>query len=227
MVKHILFDVDDTLLDFHKAERIALTKTLLHLDIEPKEETLARYSALNQAQWKLLERGAITRQQVKVRRYQLLFGELGVDCSAEEATAFYEVQLGVGHYFVDGAETLLQTLYPDYRLYLVSNGSAKVQRSRIASAGIARYFSGIFISQEIGHDKPSPLFFERCFAQIPDFSKSETLIVGDSLSSDILGGKNAGITTVWYNSAAQAAQDVQPDYTIRRLSELPPLLRGI
>lgn len=227
MVKNILFDLDDTLFDFHKAERIALTKALLQLGIEPKEETLARYSELNQAQWKRLEKGEITREQVKLRRYQLLFAELGVDASPAEATAFYETQLGIGHYFMDGAELLLKTLFPDYRLYLVSNGTAKVQHSRIESAGIARYFKEIFISQEIGCNKPSRRFFEHCFAKIPDFKADETIIVGDSLSSDIQGGKNMGIGTVWFNPAGAAADAVQPDHVIRRLEELPQLLRAL
>ena len=227
MIRNILLDLDDTLLDFHKAEKIALTKTLRHLGIEPQSATLARYSELNQAQWKLLEKGEITREQVKLRRYQLLFADLGVDASPAEATAFYEEQLGVGHYFMEGAEPLLRALYPDYRLFLVSNGTARVQYSRIGSAGIGRYFSGIFLSQEIGFEKPSAQFFARCFTEIPDFRKQETVIVGDSLSSDILGGKNAGITTVWFNPGMQTAQDVQPDYTIHHLSELPPLLKTL
>lgn len=227
MIRNILFDLDDTILDFHKAEKIALTATLIHLGINPEEQTLARYSELNRAQWELLEKGKITREQVKVRRFELLFLELGVDTSPKKATAFYEKQLGIGHYFMDGAESVLNTLSSDYRLYLVSNGTANVQRSRIESAGIARFFSGIFLSQEVGFEKPDVRFFEHCFAQISDFSKQETIIVGDSLSSDILGGKNADILTVWLNPNAQTAQDIQPDYTIEHLSELPPLVRAL
>ncbi|MBQ7288124.1 MAG: YjjG family noncanonical pyrimidine nucleotidase [Clostridia bacterium] len=226
-MKNILFDLDDTLLNFGKAERIALTKTLVHFGIEPREEVLARYSELNLAQWKRLEKGELTREQVKVRRYALLFDELGVDCSPADATAFYETQLSIGHYFVEGAEAVLQALYPVYRLYLVTNGTARVQHGRIESAGIARYFSGMFISQEIGFDKPQAQFFTYCFAQIPDFCKADTVIVGDSLSSDILGGKNAGITTVWFNPKHQPGGEIVPDYEIDSLSALPGLLQGI
>lgn len=227
MIKNVLFDLDDTLLDFHKAERIALIKTLLHFGIEPKEETLARYSELNLAQWKLLEKGAITREEVKIRRYRLLFAELGVSCSPQAATAFYEQQLGIGHYFINGAEELLKAIYPHYRLYLASNGTAQVQRSRIKSAGIGKYFSAIFISQEIGPPKPSAAFFKNCFAQIPDFRKEETVIVGDSLTSDIAGGQNAGIITVWLNPGHMPCAEIVPDYEISALSALPPLLRRL
>ncbi|MDD4077358.1 MAG: YjjG family noncanonical pyrimidine nucleotidase, partial [Bacilli bacterium] len=193
MIKNILFDLDDTLLDFHRAEKIALTKTLLHLGLEPKEKILTRYSELNLAQWRLLEQEKITREAVKVRRFQLLFSEIGTDCSADYATKYYEHHLAMGHYFVDGAEELLRFLSGRYRLYLVSNGTTAVQRSRIESAGITKYLSDIFLSQQIGFEKPNVGFFNYCFSRIPKFKKNETVIVGDSLTSDIKGGKNVGI----------------------------------
>jgi 2-haloacid dehalogenase len=228
MIKNILFDLDDTLLDFQKAEKGALTKTLLHLGVDPKPETLSRYSELNAAQWKLLELGRITREQVKLRRYQLLFDELGVECSPAEAASYYETQLGIGHWFIDGAPELLTSLSPAYRLYLVSNGTACVQKSRIESAGIAVFFEHIFISQEIGFNKPDIKFFDHCFSKIPDFRRDETIIVGDSLSSDVKGGKNAGIAAVWFNPHKSANDSgVNPDYEIRSLSELPPLLEKL
>lgn len=228
MIKNILFDLDDTLLDFHKAERAALQKTLMHLDLEPTEEMLARYSALNLAQWKLLEQGKLTHAQVKVRRYQLLFEEIGARCSAESATSYYEEQLSIGHYFMEGAEQALQALSKSFRLFIVSNGTASVQRSRIESAGIAKYLSGLFISQEIGYNKPNPAFFHACFKQIEGFSKAETVIVGDSLTSDIQGGNSVGIATVWYNPHGDANHTgIQPRFEVRKLSELEQLIGSI
>ena len=225
MIRNILFDLDDTLFDFHLAERIAVAKTLRHLAIQPSEDILQRFSALNLAQWKLLEQGKLTREQVKIRRYAILFEEIGANCSAKEAAAYYEEQLKVGHYFMDGAEALLKALFGRYRLYLVSNGTASVQESRIASAGIAKYMQGIFISQHIGFNKPRVEFFNFCFAKIPGFKREETVIVGDSLSSDIKGGKNAGIVTVWFHPGEEElAQDIAADYEIRHLLELIPLL---
>ena len=225
MIRNILFDLDDTIFDFGIAERTALSKTLIHLGIEPKEETLKRYSELNAAQWKLLEKGEITREQVKLRRYRLLFDELGVDCSPKYATAYYEKQLSKGHWFVEGAEKLLQETFGKYNLYIVSNGTAKVQHGRIAGSGIEEYFKSFFISEEIGFEKPNPEFFVRCFAEIANFKREETIIVGDSLTSDILGGKNAGIKTVWYNPRNMHSEKIQPDFEIRQLSELLPLLK--
>lgn len=228
MIRNVLFDLDDTLFDFHKAEKIALTKTLVHFGIDPTEETLALYSTINAAHWKRLELGEISREEVKVGRYRELFKTIGVECDPVKATAYYESMLAIGHYFMPGAPELLEDLYRKYRLYIVSNGTAKVQESRIGSSGIAKYMDGIFISQILGANKPDRQFFDICFAEIPDFSLSETVIIGDSLSSDIKGGINAGITTVWFNpKGIENDSDIKPDYTIKELSEVPGLLSQI
>ena len=228
MIRNVLFDLDDTLFDFHKAEKIALTKTLVHFGIDPTEETLALYSAINAAHWKRLELGEISREEVKVGRYRELFKTIGVECDPVKATAYYESMLAIGHYFMPGAPELLEELYGKYRLYIVSNGTAKVQEGRIGSSGIAKYMDGIFISQLLGANKPDKQFFDICFSEIPDFSLSETVIIGDSLSSDIKGGINAGITTVWFNpKGIENDNDIKPDYTIKELSEVPGLLSQI
>lgn len=228
MIRNVLFDLDDTLFDFHKAEKIALTKTLVHFGINPTEETLALYSTINAAHWKRLELGEISREEVKVGRYRELFKTIGVECDPVKATAYYESMLAIGHYFMPGAPELLGELYRKYRLYIVSNGTAKVQEGRIGSSGIAKYMDGIFISQILGANKPDKQFFDICFAEIPDFSLSETVIIGDSLSSDIKGGINAGITTVWFNpKGIENDNDIKPDYTIKELSEVPGLLSQI
>lgn len=228
MIRNVLFDLDDTLFDFHKAEKIALTKTLVHFGIDPTEETLALYSTINAAHWKRLELGEISREEVKVGRYRELFKTIGVECDPVKATAYYESMLAIGHYFMPGAPELLEELYRKYRLYIVSNGTAKVQEGRIGSSGIAKYMDGIFISQILGANKPDKQFFDICFAEIPDFSLSETVIIGDSLSSDIKGGINAGIITVWFNpKGIENDNDIKPDYTIKELSEVPGLLSQI
>ncbi len=228
MIRNVLFDLDDTLFDFHKAEKIALTKTLVHFGIDPTEETLALYSTINAAHWKRLELGEISREEVKVGRYRELFKTIGVECDPVKATAYYESMLAIGHYFMPGAPELLDELYGKYRLYIVSNGTAKVQEGRIGSSGIAKYMDGIFISQILGANKPDKQFFDICFAEIPDFSLSETVIIGDSLSSDIKGGINAGITTVWFNpKGIENDSDIKTDYTIKELSEVPGLLSQI
>ena len=158
----------------------------------------------------------------------MLFSELELERSGIEAQKIYEELLGKGHWFMPGAEKLLETLYGRYELYIVSNGNLSVQDSRIASAGIGRYFNEIFISERIGFDKPRKEFFDACFAQIPDFDPKRAVIVGDSLTSDIRGGINAGIKTCWFNpNGEQAREDIVPDYHISALEELPKLLKKI
>ena len=229
MKKYIFLDLDDTIFDFHLAERIALKRTLTEMGACPTEEMMARYSAINRTCWEALERGEMTRAEVLVHRFELLYEEYGLFRDANATQSKYEAYLSIGHHFIDGAERLLDGLRErGYLLYLASNGTAKVQHGRIASAGIAPYFERMFISQEVGIDKPSPLFFERAFAEIPDFSPALCVMVGDSLTSDILGGKNAGVETIWFNPKGQPTKNnITPDYTIAHLDELIPLLERL
>lgn len=224
----VFLDLDDTILDFHKAEAAALARTLEQMGVEPKESTVRRYSQINARCWELLELGLMTRDQVKISRFEKLFKELGVERSGFDAQHIYEKLLGTGHYFMPGAEELLETLYGRYELYIVSNGNLSVQDSRIASAGISKYFNEIFISEKIGFDKPRKEFFDACFAQIPGFDPQRAIIVGDSLTSDIRGGINAGIKTCWFNPHGKPErEDIVPDYRISALEELPVLLEKI
>lgn len=224
----VLFDLDDTILDFHKAEAAALSETLREMGLEPREEILRRYSAINRRQWELLEEGKQTREQTLTRRFEILFAEYGITASGTEARDHYEDHLAVGHFFMPGAEALLETLSGRYELYIVSNGTPKVQAGRIASAGIARYFERIFVSEELGAVKPSAEFFARSVGRVPGFDRDRALLVGDSLSSDIRGARNAGIRSCWFNPRGEAPRpDIPADFEIRRLEELPPLLERI
>ncbi len=226
--KKILFDLDDTILDFHTAERHAIRQSFEEFGIPVSEEILARYSEINIGCWQRMERGEMTRAEVLVGRFEKLFHEMGVDTPARSVQDRYESLLESGHYFVPGAPELLEELYPDYDLYLVSNGNAVTQESRLKSAGIGRYFKGIFISETIGVNKPAKVFFDACFAAIPGFRREDALIVGDSLSSDIRGGFNADVRTCWFNPAGICAKgELRPDFEIRALGELPALLKTV
>ena len=228
MIEFLLLDLDDTILDFHKAERIAITKTIREYGVEPTEEVLSRYHTINKWHWEQLELGTMTREEVLVGRFAMLFQEYGITVDAVAVARAYEKNLSIGHYFLPGAEEAVDRLHRKYRLFLTSNGTASVQKGRMTSANLYRFFEKVFVSQEIGHNKPAKAYFDACFAQIPDFDPAKAMIVGDSLSSDILGGINAGIKTCWVNPThAAAKKGITPDYEIEALHQLEALLEQI
>ena len=254
----LFFDLDDTIFDFRAAERIALTKALMALHIAPTEALLSEYSRINLSQWQLLEKGKLTRDEVKLRRFRLLFeafpdvcGGLDVRNASDDvqlpkeaeaqrraagaerekreafyrrAATLYEEALCVGHYYVKDAREILKRLRGEgYRIYIVSNGSSRVQRSRIKSSDLASLTDGIYISEELGFAKPDRRFFEACFAQIRakeattrQVTPESTLIIGDSLTSDIQGGINAGIRTVCPNVRREEGTKPETDRKINR-----------
>ena len=228
MIEFLFLDLDDTILDFHKAERIALSKTIRRFGVEPTEEVLARYHVINKWHWEQLEQGKLTREEVLENRFGVLFSELGVAVDKSACARAYEKNLSIGHYFLPGAEAAVEALSKKYRLFLASNGTASVQHGRMTSANLYRFFEKVFVSQEIGHNKPSKAYFDGCFAQIPGFDPRKAIIVGDSLTSDILGGIHAGILTCWVNpDHAPGRDDIRPDYEIEALPQLEALLEEL
>lgn len=228
MMEFLFIDLDDTVLDFHKAEKIALGKTFRFFGLEPTETVMTRYKQINIAHWQMLERKELTRDQVVVGRFRQLFEEFGISVDPVQVANRYEDDLSVGHYFLPGAEDALKSLSQKYKLYLASNGTAKVQAGRLKSANISHYFEEIFVSQEIGANKPDRVYFDRCAERIPGYDPQKAMIVGDSLTSDIQGGINAGIKTVWVNPAHKShPEHIAPDYQIESLSQLEALLETL
>ena len=228
MIEFLFLDLDDTILDFKKAEYIAIGKTIADFGVEPTEEVRHRYHIINKWHWEQLELGKLTRAEVLENRFKVLFSELGVEVDAEKVARTYEKNLGTGHWFLPGAEEAVDALSKKYRLFLASNGTASVQKGRMTSANLYRFFETVFVSQEIGYNKPAKAYFDACFSRIPDFDPAKCLMVGDSLTSDILGGINAGIKTVWVNPGhAPGIPDIVPDYEIEGLKDLPALLETL
>ena len=227
MIEYLLLDLDDTILDFHKAERIAISQTVREFGVEPTDAVLNRYHEINKWHWQQLELGTMTRAEILVNRFAVLFRELVEEVDAAACARVYEKNLSMGHYFLPGAEETVAYLSKKYRLFLVSNGTASVQKGRMTSANLYRFFETVFVSQEIGHNKPSKAYFDACFAAIPDFDPSKAIIVGDSLSSDIQGGINAGLKTVWVNPDHKPCGNIKPDYEIEALHQLPALLEKL
>ena len=229
MVDDVFLDMDETILDFTKAERLALRRSLEEAGIAPKEEILRLYHEINLSQWKLLEEGKLTRSRLKVRRFELLAERLGLAFDPAVLAARYEKRLGQGAYYKEGARETLERLRGNYRLYLLSNGSSRVQHGRIAAAGLEVYFDGIYISEDVGADKPDPRYFQRCFSDIERtrgyaVDPAKGVMTGDRLSSDIAGGKAAGLRTVWLNEEGKPAEGCRPDHIIGSVAELPELL---
>ncbi len=228
MLKNVLFDLDDTLLDFGKAEDNAIRETLRALSLDPSDENAARYSRINLEHWKMLERGEITRKELLTHRFEILFDELHVARSPEAAQKVYETALSKGAFTTPNAIETLTALYRVYDLYLVTNGADKVQSERLKTANMEKFFKNIFVSERFGVNKPHIEFFEKCFEHIPNFNKEETVIIGDSLTSDIKGGNLAGIRTIWYNPLHKTNNiGVTVHHEIADLRELPGLLSSL
>lgn len=228
MIKYLLIDLDDTILDFHKAEHIGLRNTLRHYGVEPTEETVALYLQINAAHWQALEKGEMTRKQVNEGRFTTLFHQLGREVDGAECAAYYLSQLALTHDYLPGARDAVIALSKKYRLYIASNGNSSVQFPRLWESGLNEYVEKAFISEELGQNKPSKAYFDLCFAQIPDFDPSHAMMVGDSLTSDIQGGINAGIPTCWVNTFGKKnTTAIHPDYEISALTELEALLERL
>ncbi len=195
----VLFDADGTLLDFKKSEREAIREARLSVGIFADDEMIATYSRINDGLWKMLERGEIEKSVLLVRRFEDFFTYYGLDADAPDLAKRYMQALSEKAYLLDGAGELCRKLYGKCRLYIVTNGVEFIQRGRWARTELNDYFEDSFISGVIGYEKPDVRYFEAVAEKIPDFQKEKTVIVGDSLTSDMQGGFNFGIDTCYYN----------------------------
>ena len=224
-MEFLFLDLDDTILDFAQAERVALARTLTDLGVEPTDERIGQYSRINKDCWKRMERGELTKDQLRTVRFAEFFAAIGMPVDVEAVAGAYVANLSQGHWFLPGAEEAVERLSKKYRLFLASNGMAEVQKGRMTSANLYRYFEQSFISEEMGAAKPARAYFDAAFARIEGFDPARAMMVGDSLSSDILGGINAGIRTCWVNPGNKMRrEDIVPDYEITALSQLEALL---
>ena len=219
--KYLLFDVDGTLLDFDKAEQYALEYTFRHYDIPLTYEINQRYEEINKKLWKDFENGLIDKKTVIYSRFVLLFKEFNIPVDGIAFEDDYQKALGQGYFVLPHTIEVLSALYQKYPLYVVTNGVSQTQYSRLEGTDIKKYFQNIFVSEDIGHQKPSKEYFDYCFKNIDKIDLSKTLIIGDSLSSDIQGGINAGIDTCWFNPNHFDKPEAMPiNYEIHDLREL-------
>ncbi len=223
----ILWDIDQTILDFKKSEDYALRNSFLQFGIEIDTDTVAVYSAINDSYWKRLELGEITKEEVLLGRFCSLFEKLGITTiSVKDMQAVYQDKLGSVYFFQDGSEHLMQELKAKgYHQYLVTNGVKQTQERKIKLSGMEQWIDGAFISETIGYVKPQKEYFDACFAQMKGITREECLLVGDSLTSDMKGGIAAGIATCWYNPERKENTLHLPiTYEIRSFRELGDIL---
>jgi 2-haloacid dehalogenase len=220
----LLLDADNTLLDFDENERVSIRATLRHFGVEPTDEIVAVYSGINRKYWRMYDLGELTQAQVLTMRFDELFSLLGRSCDAQEVEDFYRVQLGLGHQVIPGAVELCARLWESYRLIMVTNGVADTQYQRLAASGLDKYFERIFISEETGFHKPEKGYFDYVFSHVPGFDPARAIIIGDSLSSDIKGGINAGIDTCHYDRHNTGSGELRPTVTVHSFEELERFL---
>lgn len=223
----VLWDVDGTLLDFVAAEKAAIQSLFQEFGLgRCTDGMLARYSEINREYWRKLERGEMSKQQILVKRFEDFFREEGLDVSLGEAfNAAYQVRLGDTIVFCDDSKALVESLRGKVRQYVVSNGTVTAQTKKLRRSGFDQLMDGVFLSEELGYEKPAIEFFDQVFQEIQAPDKSRVLIVGDSLTSDMEGGFRAGIKTCWYNpEGLPCAAPEKIDYEIQNLQEIKKIL---
>ncbi len=222
-IKVVLWDIDGTLLDFQVAEKHAIRACFSKLRLgECTDEMLQDYVEINVGYWRRLERGELTKPQVLVGRFEEFFGKYGIDPAAAQAfNEEYQVRLGDTICFCKNALETVHALRGLVRQYAVTNGTKTAQERKLAESGLDKLFEDVFISEMIGIEKPMKGFFDKVFQKIGKYKREEMMIVGDSLTSDIQGGNNAGIATCWYNPRGEKRpESLRIDYEIRDIKEI-------
>ncbi|NQN68256.1 noncanonical pyrimidine nucleotidase, YjjG family [Streptococcus suis] len=224
--KHLLFDLDHTLLDFNLGEEVALTQFLESMQVEDIAAFKEVYRPLNQGMWKDLEKGFITKKELINTRFSKTFAHFGREVDGQEMALRYQEFIGQQGQIFDGADRLLQELVDrGYKLYAATNGVTYIQENRLLNSPILPYFEQVFISEKMGTQKPSADFYEKIAEQIGSLDMSQFLMIGDSLTADIQGANNAGIDSVWYNPKhLEKLGQAQPTFVISSYQELLDLL---
>ena len=221
--KAVLIDIDNTLFHFDESSYKALKKAFSAYGVDFTRVMFQEYEAINDRYWKLFEQGKIARERLFYERFNVYFSRIGLKADGKEFDRLYRAHLSEGYDLMPHAVELLQALHGKYKVFVVTNGDAMTQDARIRGAGLGKYFDGVFVSERVGWQKPDKAFFDAVFAAIGEEYRACSLLVGDSLSSDMQGGRNAGIPTCFYGSRERA--DDRCDYVVSDLLEILPILK--
>lgn len=224
----ILWDVDGTLLDFDYSMERALTKCLAEIGVDATPEIIECYGNINNSWWSRLERGEVTKAQLSTGRFTDLFEAFDIDCpDLETYISHYQDYLGTFYRYIDNSLEICKSLKGKCRQCVVTNGVTSTQLKKLKLSGLYDVMDDIFISEQLGAPKPSKKFFDRVLETMPNVRKEKILIVGDSLSSDMRGGNNAGIDTCWYNPKNMFNETaVEIKYMIWDLKEVLLIVEG-
>ncbi|MBE6990193.1 MAG: noncanonical pyrimidine nucleotidase, YjjG family [Ruminococcaceae bacterium] len=218
---YLLLDADNTLFDFDRGNRNAFHRVCMEHDLPESDETFRMYESCNNAMWRAFDRGECTKDFLVLERFRMFLDLLGIVRDPAACNHTHLTALGQSTLLLPYAEEVCRTLSKGHRLYLVTNAVAAVQKSRLARSTLAPYITDVFISEEAGASKPSRAYFNYVFAHIDGLAPDNCLLVGDSLSSDILGANNAGLPCCWYNPKRQPRpEELRIDYEIADLREL-------
>ncbi|MGM9958598.1 MAG: YjjG family noncanonical pyrimidine nucleotidase [Erysipelotrichaceae bacterium] len=210
MIKAVLWDIDGTLLNFKKAQYAALYKCFGYFNEYLDDEMVNDYDHINHSYWLMLEKGEIEKSVLLVKRFTDFFSKYGIDIDPIEFNKLYQVELGNTYVFNDnGFETVKKLKDMGIVQFAVTNGTKVAQKGKLRGSGLDKLLDEIFISEDIGFEKPDKRFFEPVIDKLGEYgiSKDECIIVGDSESSDIQGGINAGIRTVHYTNGLKSKAD--------------------
>jgi len=222
----IMFDADETLFDFKKSEREALKNTMIEFKIDYDENYhLKMYKDINSVIWKEFEDGIILQNNLNVERFKRLLSKLNFNFDEIEFSKSYVKHLSYASFLYNDSLPLIESLYKEFKLIIITNGLKDVQYNRIRNSIIGKYFKNVVVSEEVDISKPDPKIFEYALNSINYNDKSKVLMVGDSLTSDIQGGINSGIDTCWFNPSNIIKKTaIEPTYEISNLMELKDIL---
>jgi YjjG family noncanonical pyrimidine nucleotidase len=222
----LLFDLDHTLIDGDASEAAAFDYTLRRAGADDPADYLEPYVEINTVLWAAVERGEITPNDLRSERFAQLIAATDLQADPQAMGDDFVYGMGANGDLYPGTIETLDTLDRMATLALVTNGIGDVQRARIARLDLDPYFDAIVISGEVGVAKPGAEIFDLTFDKLGHPDKATTLMIGDSLSSDMAGGINYGIATCWYTATTTAAPGIPIDHRITALDELRPIVAG-